>query len=235
MKPAVVLLSGGLDSATCLAWALREGFAPHALTVAYGQRHGIEIECAKRIAHRLGAASHRIVALDLSFLSGSALTDRTIDVPKARRDEAIAAGVPVTYVPARNAVFLALAMAWSESLGAHDLVIGVNAVDYSGYPDCRPEFLLAFEAVARAGTKAGLAGNPWTIHAPLARQSKADIVRRAVALGVPLAWTTSCYDPDPQGEACGECDACRLRARGFREAGIDDPAARRQNDGSHPA
>lgn len=226
MRPAVVLLSGGLDSATCLAWALAEGFAAHALTVAYGQRHGTEVACAERIARHLGAASHRVMTLDLSFLSGSALTDRAVIVPKGRRDEEIAAGVPVTYVPARNTVFLALAMAWAESLGAHDLVIGVNAVDYSGYPDCRPEFLRAFEALARTGTKAGVEGEAWTIHAPLAKASKGDIVRRAVALGVPLELTTSCYDPGPGGEACGLCDACLLRARGFRDAGVADPARR---------
>lgn len=227
IRPAVVLLSGGLDSATCLAWASAQGFAPHALTVAYGQRHAVEVDRATRIARRLGAASHRVVALDLSFLSGSALTDRTIAVPKARLDDDIAAGVPVTYVPARNTLFLALAMAWAESLGARDLVIGVNAVDYSGYPDCRPEFLDAFEALARTGTKAGIDGEAWTIHAPLANASKAEIVRRALSLGVPIELTTSCYDPEPSGAACGLCDACLLRERGFREAGVEDPGRRR--------
>jgi 7-cyano-7-deazaguanine synthase len=226
MRAAVVLLSGGLDSATCLAWARGEGFAAHALTIDYGQRHGVEVARAAELAHRLGAASHRVVGIDLSFLAGSALTDRTLAVPKGRPDEAIASGIPVTYVPARNTVFLALAIAWAESLGAIDVVIGVNAVDYSGYPDCRPEFLGAFEAVARAGTKAGDAGAAWRIHAPLARASKGEIVARAIALGVPMELTVSCYDPGPDGAACGACDACRLRERGFRAAGVDDPARR---------
>jgi 7-cyano-7-deazaguanine synthase len=224
MRGAVVLLSGGLDSATCLAWARREGFAAHALTIAYGQRHGIEVERAGRLARRLGAASHRVVALDLSFLAGSALTDSRVAVPKNRPDAAIVSGVPVTYVPGRNALFLSLAAAWAESLLARDLVIGVNAIDYSGYPDCRPEFLDAFVALARVGTKAGAEGADWRIHAPLADASKGEIVRRAVALGVPLELTISCYDPGTGGAPCGACDACRLRERGFREAGIEDPA-----------
>jgi 7-cyano-7-deazaguanine synthase len=227
MRGAVVLLSGGLDSATSLAWARDEGFAPHALTIAYGQRHGIEVARAGEIARRIGVASHRVLRLDLSFLAGSALTDRRIPVPKGRPDEVIASGIPVTYVPARNTVFLSLATAWAESIGASDLVIGVNAVDYSGYPDCRPEFLRAFEAVARAGTKTGASGELWTIHAPLSGASKGEIVTRAVALGVPLELTVSCYDPGVDGAACGECDSCRLRARGFSEAGIDDPARHR--------
>lgn len=227
MRGAVVLLSGGLDSATSLAWARDEGFAPHALTIAYGQRHGIEVARAGEIARRIGVASHRVLRLDLSFLAGSALTDRRIPVPKGRPDEVIASGIPVTYVPARNTVFLSLATAWAESIGASDLVIGVNAVDYSGYPDCRPEFLRAFEAVARAGTKTGASGELWTIHAPLSGASKSEIVTRAVALGVPLELTVSCYDPGVDGAACGECDSCRLRARGFSEAGIDDPARHR--------
>jgi 7-cyano-7-deazaguanine synthase len=226
MGAAVVLLSGGLDSATCLAWARREGFVAHALTIAYGQRHGVEVECARRIARYLEAASHRVVTLDLSFLSGSALTDARIAVPKHRSDSAIASGVPVTYVPGRNAVFLSLAAAWAESLELRDIVIGVNAIDYSGYPDCRPEFLTAFETLARVGTKAGLDGADWRVHAPLADASKGEIVRRAVAFGVPLELTVSCYDPGSGGAACGACDACRLRERGFREAGIDDPARR---------
>ena len=166
MGRAVVLLSGGLDSATCLAWALRERFEAHALTIAYGQRHAIEVERASEIARALGAASHRVAAVDLTFLAGSALTDRAVDVPKAALDEPSAAGIPVTYVPARNALFLTLALAWGESIGARDLVIGVNAVDYSGYPDCRPEFLSRFEALARAGTKAGVEGEAWHLHAP---------------------------------------------------------------------
>ena len=226
MRAAVVLLSGGLDSATCLAWARNEGFATHALTIAYGQRHGIEVERARQIGRRLQATSHRVVTLDLSFLEGSALTDPRVAVPKHRPDRAIASGVPATYVPARNAVFLSLATAWAESLGSRDLVIGVNAIDYSGYPDCRPEFLAAFESLARVGTKAGVDGADWRVHAPLADDSKGEIVRRAIALRVPLELTVSCYDPGASGDACGACDACRLRERGFREAGIDDPARR---------
>jgi 7-cyano-7-deazaguanine synthase len=221
-RPAVVLLSGGLDSATCLAWAVREGFAAHALTVDYGQRHAIEIERAAEIARVAGAASHRVLALDLSFLSGSALTDRRIDVPKSRTEREIGSGIPATYVPARNTVFLALATAWAETLGARDLVIGVNAVDYSGYPDCRSEFLKAFEALAASGTKAGAEGQAWRIHAPLLTLSKSEIVRRAVSFGVPVASTISCYDPDASGTPCGACDACLIRARGFQEAGIED-------------
>ena len=223
-RPAVVLLSGGLDSATCLAWALREGFSAHALTVAYGQRHAIEVERAALLARRLGAASHRILAIDLSFLAGSALTDSSVAVPKARRVDEMGSGVPPTYVPARNTVLLALALAWSESLGARDLVIGVNAVDYSGYPDCRLPFLRAFETLAGCGTKAGAEGEAWRIHAPLVDLSKAEIVRRAVAWGVPYRATISCYDPAASGAPCGACDACLIRARGFREAGVDDTA-----------
>jgi 7-cyano-7-deazaguanine synthase len=222
MRPAVVLLSGGLDSATCLAWAVREGFAAHALTVDYGQRHAIEIERAVEVARRIGVASHRVLSIDLSFLAGSALTDRTVAVPKARTAAEIGSGVPPTYVPARNTVFLALAMSWGESLGARDLVIGVNAVDYSGYPDCRPVFLRAFEALAAYATKAGAAGATWRVHAPLVELSKAEIVRRAAAWGVPYASTTSCYDPGPGGAPCGACDACLIRARGFAEAGLED-------------
>lgn len=224
MRKAVVLLSGGLDSATCLTWARREGFAAHALTVAYGQRHAIEIERARAVADACGAASHRILALDLSFLAGSALTDRGIDVPKSRTDWEIGTGIPATYVPARNAVFLSLAMAWAESLAATDLVIGVNAVDYSGYPDCRPEFLKTFEALAACGTKTGHEGSRWRIHAPLVDCTKAEIVRRAVTWGVPYALTISCYDPGAEGRPCGSCDACSIRARGFREAGVEDAA-----------
>jgi len=222
MRRAVVLLSGGLDSATCLAWARREGFAAHALTVSYGQRHGVEVDRAAVVARRLGAASHRVIALDLSFLSGSSLTDRTMEVPKSRNEHEIASGVPSTYVPARNTVFLALAMAWGESLGASDLVIGVNAVDYSGYPDCRPAFLQAFESLAALGTKAGAGGDAWRIHAPLLALTKAEIVRRAAAWDVPFGDTISCYDPGESGAPCGLCDACLIRARGFREAGIED-------------
>lgn len=224
MRAAVVLLSGGLDSATCLAWALREGYSAHALTVDYGQRNAIEIKRASLVATGLGAASHRTIAVDLSFLAGSALTDRTVAVPKTRSLVEIGTGVPTTYVPARNTVMLALALAWSESLGARDLVIGVNAIDYSGYPDCRPTFLRAFEALAECATKAGANGDAWRIHAPLLKLSKAEIVLRALAWGVPYASTISCYDPGPSGAPCGGCDACQLRARGFREAGVEDRA-----------
>ncbi len=224
MQPAVVLLSGGLDSATCLAWAHRRGFAVHALTVDYGQRHAVEVQRAVALAHALPTSSHRIVSLDLTFLTGSALTDRTVDVPKERSEGEIGAGVPATYVPARNTVLLAIALAWGESLGAKDLVIGVNAIDFSGYPDCRPAFLRAFETVAAAGTRTASEGEAWRIHAPLLEMSKAEIVRNAVAWGVPLALTFSCYDPAPSGAPCGGCDACRIRARGFKEAGVEDPA-----------
>jgi 7-cyano-7-deazaguanine synthase len=222
MQRAVVLVSGGLDSATALAWALREGFEAHALTVRYGQRHALEVARAADVARTLGAASHRVVTVDLSSIAPSALTDPAIAVPKGRTDREIGEGVPPTYVPARNTVFLALALAWAESLG--DLVIGANAIDYSGYPDCRPAFLRAFEAVARLGTAAGNGPEAVRVHAPLAELSKAEIVRRAVAWGVPIAATVSCYDPSADGVPCGACDACRLRARGFAEAGLTDPA-----------
>jgi 7-cyano-7-deazaguanine synthase len=200
----------------------------HALTVAYGQRHAVEVERAVAIAKRLAAASHRIVTVDMSFLRGSALTDREIAVPKDRSDGEIAHGIPATYVPARNTVLLSLALAWAESLEARDLVIGVNAIDFSGYPDCRPEFLRAFEALAAAGTRAGAQGDAWHVHAPLQHATKADIVRQAVALGVPLELTISCYDPGQGGVPCGACDACLLRARGFDEAGVVDPTDRRE-------
>jgi 7-cyano-7-deazaguanine synthase len=224
MRDAVVLLSGGLDSATTLAIARSEGFRVHALTVAYGQRHAVEVERAREIAAALGAASHRVVGLDLRFLSGSALTDVTVPVPKDRGDAAIGEGIPSTYVPARNTVFLSLALAWAETLGACDLYLGVNALDYSGYPDCRPEYLAAFEAMARLATRAGVDGRRLTIHAPLLRSTKAEIIRRAVGLGVDLGRTISCYDPASDGRPCGACDACLLRARGFAQAGLRDPA-----------
>jgi 7-cyano-7-deazaguanine synthase len=223
-RRAVVLLSGGLDSATTLAIAIEQGFRAYALSVRYGQRHRIEIERAAVVARAQGAAQHRIVDLDLTFLGASALLDHRIEVPKSATDAEIAGGIPPTYVPARNTVLLGLALAWAEALGAGDLFIGVNAVDYSGYPDCRPEFIDAFERLAGLATKAGIEGGPMRVHAPLLRLTKAEIVLRAQDLGVAMEQTLSCYDPGPEGEPCGRCDSCRLRARGFREAGIVDPA-----------
>lgn len=225
-RRAVVLLSGGMDSATTLAVAVREGFESHALTVAYGQRHAVEVERAGSLAGALGAASHRVIELDLRFPGASSLTDPDLEIPRSRTDGEIATGIPSTYVPARNTVLLALALSWAESLGARDLFIGVNSIDSSGYPDCRPEFLAAFERLARVGTRAGTEGHDLRIHAPLVDLSKADIVRKALGLGVDLSATLSCYDPSPAGVPCGECDACRLRERGFSDAGIEDPARR---------
>ncbi len=222
MRRAVVLLSGGLDSATTLAEAVSKGFEAHALTVRYGQRHDIEIECATAVARAVGAASHRIAVVDLSFAGGSVLTDPSLPVPKSRPDEAIGAGVPPTYVPARNTVLLSLALAWAEVLGARDLFIGANIVDYGGYPDCRPAFLESFERLAGLATRAGVEGATFTVHAPLLLMTKADIVRRALELGVDTSLTWSCYDPAPGPAPCGRCDACLLRARGFRDAGVPD-------------
>lgn len=227
MSGAVVLVSGGLDSATTLAVARERGYDCRALSVDYGQRHRIELDRARRVASALGAIEHRIVRVDLSFAGGSALTDRSIEVPKARSDDAIANGIPPTYVPARNTVLLSIALAWAEAVGVRDLFLGVNAIDYSGYPDCRPEYLEAFERLAALATRAGVEadGEPFRVHAPLLRCSKAEIVRMALDLGVDPAWTVSCYDPDPVGRPCKRCDACRLRQRGFAEAGEVDPAA----------
>jgi 7-cyano-7-deazaguanine synthase len=218
MKRAVVLLSGGLDSATTLAIAREEGFTCHALSVDYGQRHGVELEAASQVAKALGAAEHRIMRIDLAGIGGSALTDASIPVPQAPTT-----GIPVTYVPARNATLLSLALGWAEVLEARDLFIGVNSIDYSGYPDCRPEFIAAFEKLAALATRAGVEGRPTHIHAPLIELSKADIIRRGTELGVDFGLTVSCYQPDAQGRACGRCDSCRLRKEGFRVAGIADP------------
>jgi 7-cyano-7-deazaguanine synthase len=220
---AVVLLSGGLDSATVLAIARAEGFEPHALTVAYGQRHAAEILAAQAVARALGAAGHMETSVDLRRFGGSALT-ADIAVPKDRDGGAMAAGIPITYVPARNTVLLSVALAWAEVLGAFDLFLGVNAVDYSGYPDCRPEFLAAFERLANTATKAAVEGRgTYRIHAPLVALSKAEIIRRGTTLGIDYGLTVSCYDPDAAGLACGRCDACQLRRRGFLEAGLPDP------------
>lgn len=218
MKNAVVLLSGGLDSATTLAMARAQGFCCHALSFDYGQRHRCELAAAARVAEQLGAESHRTVTLDMNQFGGSALTDANIAVPDAG-----GGGIPVTYVPARNTVFLSLALAWAEVLQAQDIYIGVNAVDYSGYPDCRPEFIDAFETLANLATKAGVEGRKTTIHAPLIELSKAEIIRSGSELGVDYGLTVSCYNPDPQGHACGRCDSCRLRAEGFAAAGVADP------------
>ena len=217
MKKAVVLVSGGMDSAVVLAIAREQGFATHALSVRYGQRHTSELDAAAKVAGELGALAHKTVNVDLRSIGGSALTD-DIDVP-----EAGGPGIPVTYVPARNTIMLSVALGWAEVLGASDIFCGVNAVDYSGYPDCRPEFIEAFEKLANLATKAGVEGAGLRIHAPLLRLSKADIVREGMRLGVDFAQTVSCYQADDQGRACGHCDACRLRAAGFTDAGVPDP------------
>ena len=222
--PAVVLLSGGLDSTTTLAIAKARGFTPHALSFRYGQRHQTELEAATAVARQLGAARHLVIDVDLRQLGGSALTD-DIDVPKARSTEEISSGIPVTYVPARNTIFLSFALGWAEVLGAADLFIGVNAVDYSGYPDCRPEFIEAFEKMANLATRAGVEGEARiTIHAPLMQLSKAQIIARGLELGVDYGMTTTCYDPTDDGLACGHCDACQLRLKGFAELDRQDPA-----------
>jgi 7-cyano-7-deazaguanine synthase len=218
-SPAVVLLSGGLDSATCLAIARAEGYDCHALSFAYGQRHEAELAAARRVATALGAVQHRVMTIDLAAFGGSALTDAAIAVP-----ESPTAGIPVTYVPARNTIFLAMALAWSEVLGAHDIYIGVNAVDYSGYPDCRPAFIEAFERMANLATRAGVEeGARLRIRAPLVELSKARIIRRGVELGVDYSLTVSCYQADDEGRACGRCESCRLRREGFAAAGLPDP------------
>jgi 7-cyano-7-deazaguanine synthase len=220
---AVVLLSGGVDSTTALAIARRDGFALYALTFRYGQRHAVEIEAARRVARAFQAARHEIVEFNLRRFGGSALTD-DIAVPKDRAPEAMAQDIPVTYVPARNTIFLSFALAWAEVLSADDVFVGVNALDYSGYPDCRPEYIAAFEAMANLATKAGVEGRQrLRIHTPLIALSKEEIIRTGLSLGVDFGLTASCYDPSPAGEACGRCDACTLRLRGFAEAGVRDP------------
>ncbi len=228
-----MLLSGGLDSATVLAIARAEGFEPRALTVLYGQRHAVEVEAARRVALAMGVAEHRFVRVELEVLGGSALTD-AIEVPKDRVDDG---GIPVTYVPARNTVFLSLALGYAEVLGATDVFVGVNVVDYSGYPDCRPEFVRAFEALANVATKAGVEGARFHVHAPLMTLTKPEIITRGLELGVDYSLTHSCYDPDVDGRACGRCDSCAIRARAFAALGIPDPldSVSSPSDPRHPA
>lgn len=224
MKKAVVLYSGGLDSTTCLAMALHEGFTPYAISFSYGQRHAYELEVARANARKLGAAEHMVVDFDLRLMGGSALT-ADIDVPK----DGVGSEIPVTYVPARNTIFLSFALGWAEVLGAFDLFIGVNALDYSGYPDCRPEYIASFETMANLATKSGVEGSRhFSIHTPLISMSKAEIIKAGVALGVDYALTHSCYDPSEGGISCGVCDSCRLRLKGFAEAGLIDPLAYRE-------
>ena len=225
--PAVVLLSGGLDSATALALAREQGFACHALSVDYGQRHAAELAAAARVARALGALEHRVMRVDLAGIGGSALTDTSIAVP-----ESATSGIPVTYVPARNTIMLSLALAWAEVLGARALFIGVNVLDSSGYPDCRPEYIEAFQATAQLATKAGVEGRPCRIHAPLISLTKAEIIRTGMRLAVDYALTVSCYQADAEGRACGRCDSCRLRRAGFLAAGVPDPTRYR---GAAPA
>lgn len=228
---AVVLLSGGLDSTTVLAIARREGFEPYALTFRYGQRHEAEIRAARRIAEQAGTAEHRIADIDLRLFGGSALTDE-IEVPKRSSMKQLPSEIPVTYVPARNTIFLSYALAWAEVLGAGDIFIGVNAVDFSGYPDCRPEYIEAFERMANLATKAAVEGRQRVrIHTPLMQLSKAEIIRAGLALGVDYGVTVTCYDPSPAGEACSECDACLLRRKGFADNGLLDPARYREGTG----
>ncbi len=223
MTKAVVLLSGGLDSTTTLAIAKAEGFTPYALSFRYGQRHAVELEAAQRVALALGVAEHVIVDIDLRRFGGSALT-ADIPVPKGRPPEHLAEEIPITYVPARNTVFLSFGLAWTEVLGSSDIFIGVNALDYSGYPDCRPEYIAAFEGLANLATVAGVEGRQrLKIHAPLIELTKAQIIQRGIAMGVDYGLTSSCYDPGPEGRPCGQCDSCQLRARGFSEAGMVDP------------
>jgi 7-cyano-7-deazaguanine synthase len=230
VKRAVVLLSGGIDSATTLAIAKKEGYELFALSFHYGQRHQIEVISAQKVAKSLGVKEHRVVEIDLRAIGGSALTD-AIDVPKNRSEIEISRGIPITYVPARNTIFLSYGLAWAEVIGAQHIFVGVNALDYSGYPDCRPEFILQFEKLARLATKTGVEGKRYRIHAPLINLTKSQIITKGAKLGVQFSLTTSCYDPAADGGACGECDSCLLRAKGFREAGIPDPTqyVRRSN------
>ena len=222
-KKAVVLLSGGLDSATVLAIARRQGYEPYALSFSYGQRHIWELEAAAKVAASLGAAEHKVAQIDLRIFGGSALT-ADIAVPKGREIEEMGHGIPITYVPARNTIFLSFALAWAEVLGSSDIFIGVNALDYSGYPDCRPEFIEAFEKMANLATKAGVEGRQaLRVHTPLIALTKAEIIRKGIELDVDYGLTSSCYDPGAKGEPCGECDSCLLRRKGFRENGIEDP------------
>jgi 7-cyano-7-deazaguanine synthase len=230
MKNAVVLLSGGLDSSTVLALARRDGFDLFALTMSYGQRHREELAAASRIALQLGVRQHVVLPIDLRVFGGSSLTS-ALAVPKRRQVEDMQSGIPATYVPARNTVFLSFALAWAEVVGAADIFVGVNAVDYSGYPDCRPEYIAAFERMANLATKAAVEGRRLTIHAPLIRMTKAEIIRTGLALGVDYAETSTCYDPSPDGDACGECDACILRQKGFEENGMQDPRTFRRMRG----
>lgn len=219
LKKAIILFSGGLDSTTCLAIAKEQGFTPYTLSFSYGQKHSIELEQAKKIAQRAGVTEHKILALPLNEIGGSALTDHAIDVPDYVGDGKI----PSTYVPARNIIFLSFALSWAEVIGAHDIFIGANFIDYSGYPDCRPDFLRAFEQMAMLGTKMGVEQTKLTIHAPLLMMSKEDIIREGLRLGIDYSQTMSCYRPDNDGRACGKCDSCTLRKKGFANVGVDDP------------
>jgi 7-cyano-7-deazaguanine synthase len=228
LKRAVVLLSGGLDSATVLAIARSKGYDLYALSFSYGQRHIWELQAASRVAESIGVVKHRTATIDLRIFGGSALTD-DIDVPKGRSNEAMSRGIPITYVPARNTIFLSFALAWAEVLGSSDIFIGVNALDYSGYPDCRPEFIEAFETMANLATKAGVEGRQaLKIHTPLIAMSKAEIIQKGIELGVDYSLTSSCYDPSATGEPCGECDSCLLRQKGFSENGLEDPLPSRR-------
>lgn len=222
-----MLLSGGMDSATSAAIARADGYDVHALSIRYGQRHAVELEAARRVAAQLGISRHLVVDLDLRAFGGSALTAE-VEVPKDTPLERIGAGIPPTYVPARNTIFLALALGWAEALGARDIYIGANALDYSGYPDCRPEFIAAFERMANLGTRAGVEGDGFQIHTPLISLTKREIVLRGLALGVDFGLTSTCYDPAPDGAACGRCEACILRRKGFAEAGAEDPTSYRR-------